>query len=62
VSVPLRTLAERASAEVTPRRAANLAELDGLLPAGTLRTAVLEIADPGNGSITRPGFLGVLLG
>jgi hypothetical protein len=46
VSVPLRTLAERASAETTPRRAANLAEFDGLLPAGTLRTAVLEIADP----------------
>jgi len=38
-----------------------MTELNGLLPAGTLRTAALEIADPGNGSKTRRGFLGVLL-
>ena len=57
--MPLRTLAERATAEITPRHAANLAELDRLLPAGTLRTASLEMADPVDGSKTRRGFLGV---
>jgi hypothetical protein len=59
MSVPLRTSAERVSAEITPRHAANLAEFDSLLPGGTLRTAALQ---PKNESIARRGFLGVLLG
>jgi hypothetical protein len=32
VSIPLRTLAERVSVELTSRHAAKQAELDGLLP------------------------------
>jgi hypothetical protein len=55
VSVPLRTLTERASAEITlrhaarltgsvscRRHAAKLTELDGLLPADTRRTAAFR--------------------
>jgi hypothetical protein len=62
VNVPLRTWAERASAESASRHAARLMGLDRLVPPRALRTAALEIADPVNGSRARREFLDAPLG